>query len=236
MGARGHGLRTRLNATLGVPQLPLTDRFGLLSEKQSKYVANVEGSGQHLLLLINDLLDLSKVQAGKMVIAIEAIGLHPVLQESAAKMAELAEAKGLRLELSGETDLVVLADPLRLNQILLNLLSNAIKFTDIGLIRTVASAAGDEVRVDVIDTGVGIDAEDLERMFEEFTQAKTGRSKSAQGTGLGLPISRRLAELMGGRIDVASTGGVGTTFSLYLPAGLPGEVGTSGQRVVAGAG
>ena len=236
LAAMSHELRTPLNSILGFSQLLLTDRFGFLNEKQSKYVANVESSGQHLLLLINDLLDLSKVQAGKMEIAIEAIGLHPLLQESAAKMAGLAEAKGLDLVLAGEKDLVVLADPLRLNQILLNLLSNAIKFTEQGSIRTVASAAGAEVRVDVIDSGLGIDPEDIERMFEEFTQAKTGRSKSAQGTGLGLPISRRLAELMGGRIEVASKVGVGTTFSLYLPAGLPGEVGKSGQRAVAGAG
>jgi PAS domain S-box-containing protein len=236
LAAMSHELRTPLNSILGFSQLLLTDRFGTLNERQSKYVANVENSGQHLLVLINDLLDLSKVQAGKMEVNIEAIGLQPVLQEAAAKLAPQAEAKGLRLELAGDADLVVLADPVRLNQILLNLLSNAIKFTEKGRIRTVAVEAGDEVRVDVIDTGVGIDAEDIERMFEEFTQAKSGRSKSAQGTGLGLTISRRLAELMGGRIEVASSVGEGTTFSLFLPAGLSGEVGRNGQRVVAGAG
>ena len=206
-----------------------------MTEKQSKYVANVESSGQHLLLLINDLLDLSKVQAGKMDIAVSAVALFPVIEESAAKMSDQAESKGLRLDVGGDIEPIVLADPLRLRQILLNLLSNAIKFTDAGSVRVAASAAGQEVRLDVTDTGVGIDPEDLERMFEEFTQAKTGRSKSAQGTGLGLPISRRLAELMGGRIEVVSTVGEGTTFTLYLPAAAEDEIGKAPRRVSAGA-
>jgi PAS domain S-box-containing protein len=236
LAAMSHELRTPLNSILGFSQLLLTDRFGSLTEKQSRYVANVESSGQHLLLLINDLLDLSKVQAGKMDIALSALELSLVLEESAAKMCELAKAKGLRIEVAGDTDLVVLADPLRLRQILLNLLSNAIKFTDKGSVRIAARAGGEEVRLDVTDTGVGIDAEDLERMFEEFTQAKTGRSRSAQGTGLGLPISRRLAELMGGRIEVASKVGEGTTFSLFLPAAADDQIGKEPRRVSAGAG
>ncbi len=235
LAAMSHELRTPLNSILGFSQLLLTDRFGSLTEKQTKYVANVESSGQHLLLLINDLLDLSKVQAGKMDIALAAVGLFPLVEESVAKMRELAEAKGLELQVAGDNGLVVLADPLRLNQILLNLLSNAIKFTDSGWVRIAATAAGEEVRLDVTDTGVGIDADDLERMFEEFTQAKTGRSKSAQGTGLGLPISRRLAELMGGRIEVASKVGEGTTFTLFLPAAEAGEIRKAPRRVSAGA-
>ncbi len=226
LAAMSHELRTPLNSILGFSQLLLTDRFGTLTEKQTKYVANVESSGQHLLLLINDLLDLSKVQAGKMDISISAVGLFPLIEESATKMTELAEAKGLDLEITGDTGLVVLADPLRLRQILLNLLSNAIKFTDKGAVKVTTSAAGEEVRVDVADTGVGIDPDDLERMFEEFTQARTGRSKSAQGTGLGLPISRRLAELMGGRVEVASKVGVGTTFTVFLPAADASQVGS----------
>jgi signal transduction histidine kinase len=166
---------------------------------------------------------------------VTAVELFPVIEESAAKMSELAEVKNLALELAGDTGVFVLADPLRLRQILLNLLSNAIKFTDAGSVRVAASAAGQEVRLDVTDTGVGIDPEDLERMFEEFTQAKTGRSKSAQGTGLGLPISRRLAELMGGRIVVASKVGEGTTFTLFLPASAEEEVGKEPRRLSAGA-
>jgi PAS domain S-box-containing protein len=235
LAAMSHELRTPLNSILGFSQLLLTDRFGSLTEKQAKYVANVESSGQHLLLLINDLLDLSKVQAGKMDITVSAVELFAVIEESAAKMTDLAEAKSLELEVAGETALVVLADPLRLRQILLNLLSNAIKFTDAGSVRIGASAAGEEVRLDVTDTGVGIDADDLERMFEDFTQAKSGRSKSAQGTGLGLPISKRLAELMGGRIEVASKVGEGTTFSLFLPAAAEDELGDEPRRVSAGA-
>jgi len=235
LAAMSHELRTPLNSILGFSQLLLTDRFGSLSEKQAKYVANVESSGQHLLLLINDLLDLSKVQAGKMNIALIAVNLFPVVEESAGKMSELAEAKGLELVVGGDSDLVVRADPLRLRQIILNLLSNAIKFTDEGSVRISATAAGEEVRLDVTDTGVGIDAEDLERMFEEFTQAKTGRSKSAQGTGLGLPISRRLAELMGGRIEVSSKAGEGATFTLFLPAAEADEVGKEPRRLSAGA-
>jgi PAS domain S-box-containing protein len=226
LAAMSHELRTPLNSILGFSQLLLMDRFGSLTEKQAKYVTNVESSGQHLLLLINDLLDLSKVQAGKMNITISAIGLFPLIEESATKMTELAAAKGLHLEVTGDSSLVVLADPLRLRQILLNLLSNAIKFTDRGRVRVTTSAVGGEVRVDVIDTGVGIDQDDLERMFEEFTQARTGRSKSAQGTGLGLPISRRLAELMGGRIEVVSKVGEGTTFTVFLPAADASKVGS----------
>jgi PAS domain S-box-containing protein len=236
LAAMSHELRTPLNSILGFSQLLLTDRFGSLNEKQAKYVANVESSGQHLLLLINDLLDLSKVQAGKMDISLSAVGLFPQIEESVTKMVELAEAKGLRLEVGDDAGLVVVADPLRLRQILLNLLSNAIKFTDKGFVRIGAATSGEEVRLDITDTGVGIDAEDLERMFEEFTQAKTGRSKSAQGTGLGLPISRRLAGLMGGRIEVASTVGQGTTFSLFLPAAAAGEIGKAPRRVTSAVG
>jgi PAS domain S-box-containing protein len=235
LAAMSHELRTPLNSILGFSQLLLTDRFGTLTEKQAKYVANVESSGQHLLLLINDLLDLSKVQAGKMDITVSAVELFEVIEESAAKMTELADAKSIQLKVAGDTDLIVLADPLRLRQILLNLLSNAIKFTDSGSVRIAASPAGEEVRLDVTDTGVGIDAEDLERMFEDFTQAKSGRSKSAQGTGLGLPISRRLAELMGGRIEVASKVGEGTTFSLFLPAADEDELGNEPRLLSAGA-
>jgi PAS domain S-box-containing protein len=235
LAAMSHELRTPLNSILGFSQLLLTDRFGSLTEKQTRYVDNVASSGQHLLLLINDLLDLSKVQAGKMDVTVSAVELFPVLEESAARMNELADAKGLQLDVAGAADLIVLADPLRLRQIILNLLSNAIKFTDAGSVRIVATASGEEVRLDVTDTGVGIDAEDLERMFEEFTQAKSGRSKSAQGTGLGLPISKRLAELMGGRIEVASKVGEGTTFSLFLPAAAEGELDDEPRRVSAGA-
>jgi PAS domain S-box-containing protein len=231
LAAMSHELRTPLNSILGFSQLLLNDRFGPLTEKQAKYVTNVESSGQHLLLLINDLLDLSKVQAGKMEIAISAVGLFPLIEDSVTKMIELAESKGLRLEVGGDAGLVVLADPLRLRQILLNLLANAIKFTDKGSVRMAARAIGEEVRLDIIDTGVGIDAEDMDRMFEEFTQAKTGLSRSAEGTGLGLPISRRLAQLMGGRIEVASTVGVGTTFTLFLPAADAGEIGKAPRRV-----
>jgi len=133
-----HELRTPLNSILGFSQLLLTDRFGSLTEKQAKYVANVESSGQHLLLLINDLLDLSKVQAGKMDITVSAVELFEVIEESAAKMTELADAKSIQLKVAGDTDLIVLADPLRLRQILLNLLSNAIKFTDSGSVRIAA--------------------------------------------------------------------------------------------------
>jgi PAS domain S-box-containing protein len=228
LASMSHELRTPLNSILGFSQLLLTDRFGSLTEKQARYVGNVESSGQHLLLLINDLLDLSKVQAGKMNIALEAVELSPVVEESAGKMTEMAEAKALDLTIDGESGLVVVADPLRLRQVLLNLLSNAIKFTDSGEVRIGATGMGDEVRVDVTDTGVGIDAEDLQRMFEEFTQAKTGRSRSAEGTGLGLPISRRLTELMGGRIEVVSTVGVGTTFSVYLPAAVDTSIARPG--------
>ena len=236
LAAMSHELRTPLNSILGFSQLLLTDRFGSLTEKQTRYVDNVASSGQHLLLLINDLLDLSKVQAGKMDVTVSAVELFPVLEESAVRMNELADAKGLQLDVAGAADLIVLADPLRLRQIILNLLSNAIKFTDAGSVRIVATASGEEVRLDVTDTGVGIDAEDLERMFEEFTQARSSRSKSAQGTGLGLPISKRLAELMGGRIEVASKVGEGTTFSLFLPAAADDQIGKEPRRVSAGAG
>ena len=235
LAAMSHELRTPLNSILGFSQLLLNDRFGPLTEKQAKYVTNVESSGHHLLLLINDLLDLSKVQAGKMEVAMSAIGLFPLIEDSVTKMIEEAKSKGLELEIRGDAGLVVLADPLRLRQILLNLLSNAIKFTDRGSVRMVAAATGEEVRLDIIDTGVGIDSEDMERMFEDFAQAKSGRSKSAQGTGLGLPISRHLAQLMGGRLEVASKLGEGTTFSLFLCAADPAEVGKAPRRVTSAA-
>jgi len=193
-----HELRTPLNAVIGFSEV-LQDRlFGELNEKQAEYVADIHTSGRHLLALINDILDLSKIEAGRMELQVNSVALGEVLESSVALMRERATRQGigLRLEVSPTTG-VIEADERKLKQVLFNLLTNALKFTSSGG-RVEVSARGDggEVVVSVHDDGVGIAAADQARIFEEFQQA--GTSQMQEGTGLGLALSRRFVELHGG--------------------------------------
>jgi signal transduction histidine kinase len=212
-----HELRTPLNAVIGFSEV-LQDRlFGELNEKQAEYVADIHTSGRHLLALINDILDLSKIEAGRMELQVNSVALGEVLESSVALMRERATRQGigLRLEVSPTTG-VIEADERKLKQVLFNLLTNALKFTSSGgHVEVSASGDGGEVVVSVHDDGVGIAAADQARIFEEFQQA--GTSQLQEGTGLGLALSRRFVELHGGRLWVESEPGKGSTFTFTLP-------------------
>ena len=222
-----HELRTPLNAIIGFSEL-LEDRtFGELNERQQRYVANVHSSGRHLLQLVNDILDVAKIEAGRLTLEPEPIDLGMLLQDMQRGLEPLAAAKQQTLTVEFGEDLPTLtADRGKVKQILYNLLSNAIKFTkDGGRIGMRASAARSadgtgQIQVSVWDSGIGIAADDLDRIFLEFEQLDSTYARQQQGTGLGLALTRRLVDAHGGRITVESAVGKGSTFTFVLPAML----------------
>jgi signal transduction histidine kinase len=221
LAAMSHELRTPLNAIIGFSEV-LRDRvFGELNEKQEEYVSDVVGSGQHLLALINDILDLSKVEAGRMELEVSAVDVAALVQSAVAFVrADLARnAIALTIELEPEAG-VIHGDGQKLRQVLINLLSNAVKFTpDHGSVRVSVTHARGNLVITVADTGPGIAPEDQERIFEEFAQAGAAEQSRQPGTGLGLTLARRFTELHQGRLSVDSVVGVGSTFRLEVPAG-----------------
>jgi signal transduction histidine kinase len=213
-----HELRTPLNAIIGFSEV-LTERmFGELNEKQEEYLKDIYGSGQHLLSLINDILDLSKIEAGRMELEVAAFDLPAAIDNALTLVRERAGRRGIALHQTVDERLgAIQADERKLKQVLLNLLSNAIKFTpEGGRIEVRAVPVDGSVEVSVTDTGVGIAPEDQEAVFEEFRQVGTA-AKKVEGTGLGLALSRKFVELHGGRIWVKSQVGVGSTFAFTLP-------------------
>jgi signal transduction histidine kinase len=215
-----HELRTPLNAIIGFSQVLQQRLFGELNEKQDEYVNDILSSGNHLLSLINDVLDLSKVEAGQIELEIAPLSLRETLERGVVMIRERALRGGVSttLELDPAVD-IVSGDERRLRQIVFNLLSNAVKFTPEGGKVTVSSArVGDEVQVAIADTGIGIAPEDQQRIFEEFQQTEAG-IRQREGTGLGLALSKRLVELHRGRIWVESESGRGSRFVFTLPLG-----------------
>ena len=216
-----HELRTPLNSILGFAQLLAGEEFGSLNARQHRYVAHVTSSGEHLLSLINDVLDLTKVEAGQLEVMSEVVGLKQLLTGCVEEIGPLARHKTQRVVVKARADVSVRSDSRRLRQVILNLLSNAIKFTPEGGVVTLETERdGSEVLIHVRDTGVGIPAAERERIFEAFTQVRTGRTRSEEGTGLGLALSRRLMELMGGSLVLDARPGRGSTFTVRLPAAL----------------
>jgi PAS domain S-box-containing protein len=214
--AMSHEIRTPMNAILGYTDLLLAGAYGDLNEQQLKGIERTHRAGQHLLELVNDVLDLSKLEAGKVELEMEPGSIPTLLEDLFATVQPLARDGGAELRLAlGDCEQPILMDPRRVRQIVLNLLSNAIKFGGPRPVEVSCERSGSEVWISVRDHGPGIDADDLPRIFEEFVQLSGGESL---GTGLGLPISRRLAELLGGRLEVESRPGKGSTFRLVLPA------------------
>jgi two-component system, NtrC family, sensor kinase len=214
-----HELRTPLNAIIGFSQVLRQRLFGPINEKQEEYLDDILSSGNHLLSLINDVLDLSKVEAGQVELEVASLSLREALERGVVMVREPATKHGVRLslELTPGVDLVE-GDERRLRQVIFNLLSNAVKFTPEGGEVVVATASRDhEVLISVTDTGPGIPLEDHERIFEEFQQTDVG-VRQREGTGLGLALSKRLVELHGGRIWVESEPGHGSRFVFTLPA------------------
>ena len=224
LASMSHDLRTPLNAILGFSGLLADGTAGELNEKQAHYVGFIQSGGQHLLRLVNDILDLSKIEAGKLELHRESVSVADALPEVLTLIRPLAMAKKIHLETAVEVGLLVTADRIRLKQVLYNLLSNAVKFTpEDGSIWVEASADAGFAWISVRDNGMGIPEEHQEAIFEEFYQIGTTTKGLKEGTGLGLAICRRLAEQPGGKIWVESTPGQGScfTFSLPLAAGAP---------------
>jgi two-component system CheB/CheR fusion protein len=195
-----HELRTPLNSVIGFSEVSYDETFGTLNEKQKKYVNNILTSGKHLLLLINQILDTAKVEAGKMNLALSSLPMKSLLNEMLLPIEDMAGKKKLQMVLEIAEDLPDIgADELKVREINYNLLSNAVKFTpEGGTIGMRAKKADSEIEIVVWDTGVGIAPENMEKIFEGFFRVDTPYSRSTEGTGLGLPLSRKLAELHGG--------------------------------------
>jgi signal transduction histidine kinase len=213
-----HELRTPLNAIIGFSEVLSEQMFGELNDKQLEYQRDILTSGQHLLSLINDILDLSKVEAGRMELEVGTFSLREALDNGLTMLKERAGRHGITLSLEIDPGLdQIEADERKVKQVVFNLLSNAVKFTpDGGRVGISARPLDGEVEIAVRDTGVGIAPEDLEHAFEEFRQTGAGRAQS-EGTGLGLPLAKRFVELHGGRMWVESQPGVGSTFTFTLP-------------------
>ncbi len=214
-----HELRTPLSAIIGFSQILLDGIDGSLNEEQRQDVLQVNKSGQSLLSLINQILDLSKIEAGKMELSLERVELPSLVGSLVDSLRPLAMEKGLRIDSRFRPEIpAVEADPARLKQILLNLLSNAVKFTERGHIEVWAQPSGRMVRISVMDTGIGISPEAQRVVFEEFVQGDGSTTRRHGGTGLGLSIVRKLVEMHGGAITVLSEPGLGSTFTFTLPA------------------
>jgi signal transduction histidine kinase len=210
-----HELRTPLNSIIGFSDL--LERQGGLDARQARFVDHIVASGRHLLRMINDILDIAKIDAGRLTVELQPVEIADVVLAATDSIAPQVQAKGQTLRVSVPAGLVCWADPARLRQVCLNLLSNAVKFTaEGGALEVAAHAHGKRVLLTVRDTGIGIAPGDVERIFDEFVQVSAGTSRSADGTGLGLPVSRRLVRLMGGGLTVASTPGAGSCFTVAL--------------------
>jgi signal transduction histidine kinase len=214
-----HELRTPLNAILGFSEVLLERMFGEINEKQAEYLDDILGSGRHLLSLINDILDLSKIEAGRMDLETTEFDLPNAIEHTMILIRERAHRRAITLSSTIDTQLgSIRADERKVKQVLLNLLSNALKFTpEGGQITVRARLHNEEAEISVTDTGVGIAPEDQDAVFEEFRQVGTAARK-VEGTGLGLAISRKFIELHGGRIWVKSQVGIGSTFAFTLPS------------------
>ncbi len=218
-----HELRTPLNGILGFSELLVDERIGPLSPKQREYIQDIHECGKHLLQLINNVLDLSKVEAGKMDVHPESFAPGALIAAVYSVIVPLARKRQITLHPpAGSLDDTVWLDPQKFKQILFNLLSNAVKFTEPGgQVHVLVEPVGPERwRLAVRDTGVGIDEADLGRLFQAFSQLDAGLARRHEGTGLGLALTRKLVELQGGRIDVQSRRGAGTTFTVQLPRRL----------------
>ena len=229
-----HELRTPMNAIIGVGEMLLEDAHGLGRDDEVEPLERILRAARHLLALINDILDLSKIEAGKMDLNLESFPVAALVEDVVATVRPLAERHGNRLSIDCAADVGIMqADATRVRQALLNLASNAVKFTEQGQVKIGArrstGPAGDSIVLEVADTGIGMTLEQTARLFQDFTQADASTTRRYGGTGLGLAISRRFCRMMGGDITVESTPGQGSTFTIHLPASV-GVVGAGMTR------
>jgi len=226
LASMSHELRTPLNGIIGFAEFLADGKPGTINAKQKEYLEDILSSGRHLLHLINDILDIVKIQAGKLELNLETFRLEDVIQEVRAGVRPIAQNKRIQISVAVATGLdVVTLDQQRFKQILYNLVSNALKFTADG--GDVAMTAGFDgacaFRLSVCDNGIGIQPDDMKRLFKEFEQLESGTDRRFGGTGLGLALTRKLVEMQGGTIGVASDFGKGSTFTVILPLAF-GEV------------
>ena len=237
LASMSHELRTPLNAVIGFSDVLLDRMFGELNERQDEYVRDIRSSGRHLLDLINEILDLSKVEAGQMELDVSAVSLADLIAHGLSMVRERASSHAITLESDVDPALATAeGDELKLKQVVLNLLSNAVKFTpDGGSVKVSARRVGGEAHVSVIDTGIGIAEAEQEHIFEAFQRGGRAVRTSTEGTGLGLTLSRRIIDLHGGRLWMESEPGAGSTFSFAIPltqepSAEPGQPLDAGER------
>jgi two-component system CheB/CheR fusion protein len=215
-----HELRTPLNSINGFSEVLYDETFGPLNVKQKQYVNNVLTSGKHLLLLINQILDMAKIEAGKVKLTLSSLQMKSLLNEISLLVADMVSKKKIEMVLEIAEDMPnIEADELKVREIIYNLLSNAVKYTpEGGKIGMRAKKVDSEIEVVVWDTGVGIASENMEKIFEGFFRVDTPYSRVTEGTGLGLPLSKKLVELHGGKLSVESAGlDKGTSVRFTLP-------------------
>jgi signal transduction histidine kinase len=224
LASMSHELRTPINAIVGYSALLLEGMFGQLSDQQRDPLDRTRSAADHLRALIDDILDLAKIEAGKMQFVLEPLALSEVIQEVSQQMEPMVRRKSLSYstEVGQDTPRIV-TDRTKLKQVLLNLLSNAMKFTNKGGISVIVKQHAMGVRIDVNDTGIGIKPEHLSVIWEDFRQVDQSRTREFGGTGLGLSITRKLVERLGGTIVVESIVSVGTTFTVMLPLEAPAQ-------------
>jgi signal transduction histidine kinase len=227
--AMSHELRTPINAIMGYNDLLLASVYGRLAEQQELAIERSQRAARHLRELVNDILDISRIELGKFDVQPEPVELPRLVEDLFQAVRPLADGRGATLHLvGGNAPCTVVSDPRRVRQIVLNLLSNAIKFGNGKPVMVRCGRSSDGwAQLEVVDGGDGIAPEDLNRIWDDFVQLGTDTIGGAEGTGLGLPISRRLAQLLGGRLEVSSTPGLGSTFRLVLPPSVPSARGSA---------
>ncbi|WP_156254639.1 ATP-binding protein [Sandarakinorhabdus oryzae] len=222
LATMSHELRTPLNSIIGFTGIISQGLAGPLTAEQAKQLGMVRSSARHLLELVNDVLDISKIEAGELDIFARPFDLRTAVDRTVTLLAPAAEAKALRLSVHWDlADTLILSDQRRIEQILINLVNNAIKFTEAGAVRIeLAALPDDRIEIRVVDTGIGIDLRDMDTLFQPFRQIDSGLARQHEGTGLGLAICRRLLDFLGGSITVESRIGHGTMFTINLPRRL----------------